>query len=177
VHPRILLLTPALIGLAAVALLTAGCRSGSRGVASTAEAGALAWTHCMRSHGVLDLPDQSSSNIKIPTAQQLGVSSSLLQTAENDCKQLLPNGGQPPSQAEQRQQLSAMRLFAECMRAHWVSDWPDPTIGPGGKPRFDLLDLQPPLDPDSPQAQSATRECGHLAPKAVGGIPVEAPNP
>jgi hypothetical protein len=27
------------------------------------------------------------------------------------------------------------------MRAHGVPDWPDPTIGPGGKPRFDLLDL------------------------------------
>jgi hypothetical protein len=130
----------------------------------------------MRAHGVLDLHDQTS-NIKIPTAQQLGVSSSLLQGAENACKQLLPNGGQPPSQAEQQRQLSGMRRFAECMRAHGVPEWPDPTIGPDGKPRFDLLDLQPPLDPDSPQAQSATRECGHLVPGAVGGIPVEASQP
>jgi hypothetical protein len=131
----------------------------------------------MRSRGVLDIPDQTSSNIKIPTAQQLGISSSLLQAAENACKQLLPNGGRAPSQAEQQQQLSGMRRFAECVRAHGEPDWPDPTIGPDGKPRFDLLDLQPPLDPDSPQAQSATRECGHLVPKAVGGIPVEGANP
>jgi hypothetical protein len=155
---------------------TQGDSSTNSLAASTPEAGALAWSHCMRSHGVLDLHDQTS-NIKIPTAQQLGVSSSVLQGAETGCRQLLPNGGQPPSQAEREQQLSGMRRFAECMRAHGVPDWPDPTIGPGGKPRFDLLDLQPPLDPDSPQAQRATRECGHLVPRAVGGIPVEASQP
>jgi hypothetical protein len=119
-----------LVAVVALAFLAAGCGGGSPGshvahvnsptrqsstsssaAASTQENGALVWARCVRSNGVPNLPDPTGNNAaKIPSAQQLGVSGSVLQAAEQACQHLLPNGGRPPSQAEQQQVLSGLRL-------------------------------------------------------------------
>lgn len=165
-----------IIATAGLALLAAACggSAGSPGT-STQENGAIAWTHCMRSHGLSNLADETTNTIKIPSAQQLGVSSSQLQAAETACQHLLPNGGQPPTQAEVQQQLDGMRSFSHCMRSHGIPSWPDPTIGANGKPGFDLIGIRGIPDENSPQFQSAIHKCGRLVPKSVGGIPVRQP--
>jgi hypothetical protein len=92
----------------------------------------------MRSHGVVSYPDPSSSG-KLPgvTPQQLGVSRSTYQAAESACGHLLPNGGGGPTPAQMQQQRNALLPYARCMRAHGVSNFPDPDsrghldIGPG----------------------------------------------
>jgi hypothetical protein len=124
----------------------------------------------MRSQGVPNFPDPepSQTNAKFPSAQQLGVSSSLYQTAENACQHLLPSGG-GSSQAGIQQELAGLRSFAQCMRGHGVPNWPDPAIGSQGKPSFDLTGLH---GVDTPQATAAMRQCGHLLPSQLGGIPV-----
>src|ERR1700722_13524182 len=68
--------------------------------AGTTSAQLLAFVRCVRSHGVANYPDPTSSG-KLPTAtpQQLGVSSSQDRAAENACQHLLPNGDGGPSQA------------------------------------------------------------------------------
>ena len=91
----------------------------------------------MRSHGVPAYPDPSGGGL-LPkkTPQQLGVSGSAFRTAQGACIHLVPNGGRPtPVQvAEYR---SVMLTYARCMRAHGVSNMPDPddhgrlAIGPG----------------------------------------------
>jgi hypothetical protein len=136
---------------------------------------ALAWAHCMRSSGVQDLPDPTGSNVKIPTAQQLGVSSSQLQTAESTCRHLLANGGSGPNPAQLEQEMDSMRTFADCLRSHGIANWPDPTVGPQGRPEFKLVGARGIPDPSSPQLQNAIHDCGHLVPTAVGGIPVSSP--
>ena len=136
----------------------------------------VAYSRCMRSNGVPDYPDPSSNN-PLPTGlpkvnlQQLGVSSSQLQAAEGACAHLLPNGGHT-TQAASQQMLSQMVGFSECMRSHGVPNWPDPINGPHGRPIFDLVDVDPPIDNASPRFQRSLHECGHLVPHALGGIPV-----
>jgi hypothetical protein len=118
----------------------------------------------MRSHGVSQYPDPGSSG-EIPkvSPQQLGVSSSQFQSAQNDCQHLLPNGGQS-SQASDQQMMNAMYQFARCVRSHGVPNWPDPLAesdpGQPGTPGFPR-NLQG-IDPTSPQVMNAQDKCQHF---------------
>ena len=100
---------------------------------------ALAYSRCMRSHGVPTFPDPNSSGaVPKVSAQQLGVSSTVLQAAQNHCRSLLPNGGSGPSQTQVQQIMNGMLKFAQCMRSHGVANWPDPVVDAGGNPEFYL---------------------------------------
>jgi hypothetical protein len=128
----------------------------------------------VRSHGVPNFPDPQagSSNAKFPGAQQLGVSNSQYQAAENDCEHLLPAGAGdvfPP--AEVPLIVAGMRKFSQCVRAHGVPNWPDPTVDSQGHPGFNLVGIAN-LNSDSPQVTAVMNECQHLIPSQVGGIPV-----
>jgi hypothetical protein len=140
-----------------VALLAASCGAtqptsgaiGSTNAATTPTSRAVAFTRCMRSHGVSDYPDPNSTNSGPGTnglpkvnLQALGVSSSRVDAAERACQRMLPNGAQL-SRTTSRSILTKLVVFARCMRAHRVSAWPDPThtLGsfPGAPPfGFDL---------------------------------------
>jgi hypothetical protein len=169
---------PVAIGVVVLAAACSG-RPPSTGSGGSSDAGGsqssrlLVFAQCMRSHGVPNFPDPTS-DLKFPTAQQLGVSSSRYQAAEGACQHLLPNGGSI-APAEAQQMLPAMRRFSQCMRSHGVPNWPDPTIGSDGKPGFDLIGVQPPIDTSSPQFASKEHDCGHLVPSQLGGIPVRQP--
>ena len=136
---------------------------------------ALAYSRCMRSHGVLDFPDPNSSGAfpKV-SAQQLGVSSSRFQAAQSHCRFLLPNGGSGPSQTQVQQIMSGMLRFAQCMRAHGVSSWPDPVVDAGGNPEF-YLDGR--IDQNSPQIKNKIHDCVHWIPsEAISpGNPIACP--
>jgi hypothetical protein len=129
----------AAIAVTAAALLAAACGSspsstGSGGSTGTGQAAsytsALAYSQCVRAHGIPDFPDPDSSG-EIPKAAivQLKVSGSLLSAATSACEQLNPN--QPPSQNQQQQQLTDDLKFAQCMRSHGLPDFPDPTDSNG----------------------------------------------
>jgi hypothetical protein len=173
----------AVIAAAAVALLAActggsGSSAGSGGSpnpgGSSSSPSAVAFSACMRSHGVPNFPDPNGSGaLSKETAQQLGVSSSQYQTAQTACAHLLPNsGGQSP--AEIQQTLSSLRSFAECMRSHGVSNWPDPSTDSQGDPIFYL---QGQIDENSPRIVTKIHACQHLIPPAfrVGGPPGGVP--
>jgi hypothetical protein len=158
--------------LIVVALLVAACggspSAGSGGSAGTggsasnsASASPLAFSHCMRSHGVSNFPDPDSSGA-IPKVgpQQLGVSSSWFQQAQSACAYLLQ-----PSDAQVQQTLSGMRDFARCMRSHGVRDWPDPTTDIDGQLVFDVHGQ---INPDSPHISTTSDECSHLLHPAPG---------
>ena len=64
-------------------------------------------------------------------------------------------------QALVRQILTAELRFARCMRSHGVPNWPDPTIGPGGRPAFNVSAYG--INPHhSPQINSKIGECERL---------------
>ena len=141
---------PLILGSVAVvslSLLAAGCggRGGSPGVASvassttttaatTTQSGLVAFSSCVRSHGVPSFPDPQryvGGNVKL-TIHQLSGDNPRLRTALNDCGYLLPSRGGSPDTAQQtRRQLEDELSFARCMRSHGVSRFPDPSAHGG----------------------------------------------
>jgi hypothetical protein len=148
-------------GVAAAALLAAAC-SGSPSMTgpggspnaggSAIPASAVAYSRCVRSHGIPNFPDpDSSGQIPKETAQQLGVSDSVLRAATGVCSGLNPynsSGSQPAAGA----QTIAERLsFSRCMRSHRVPSFPDPN----STGDYDLRGI----DPRSPVFKSAAVTC------------------
>jgi hypothetical protein len=151
--------TAAIISTAVLALLAAACsgRPSSTGGSpnaggSAASMSVVAYSHCIRSHGVPGFPDPPSSG-QVPKgdAQQFGVSSSQLHAAERACQHLYPgNGGSFQQSIQQceltgdcpqavvQQALTEMRNYARCIRSHGVPNWPDPTTDSQGRPYFDV---------------------------------------
>ncbi len=145
--------------LVALALPAAACGgSSSPGAAgrgspgNSASASAVAYSACMRLHGVPEYPDPGSDgNLPKGTAQDFGVSNSQYQAAERACRHLLPNSdtrftasltqclmtGDCPHAVVQ-QALTEGLNFARCMRNHGVPNWPDPTVDSTGRPSFQV---------------------------------------
>jgi len=143
-----LLTTP----LAGIALLAAAC-SGGTPSASVAHTGSttsttapssgsgsagsgsggvtVAYSACMRSHGVPNFPDPNSQGgISIKASSGSGGSgidpnSPQYLAAQKDCAKLAPSAGTP---AQQAQNLANAVKYSACMRSHGVSNFPDPTV-------------------------------------------------
>ena len=162
-------------------LLLAACSGGSSGnhvaqlpsaasqtsAASSAPAsashqvGAVGFAQCVRAHDVPKWPDPDSSGVfdktKI-TTQQLGVSSSALQAAQDACQHLLP----PASLTQQRLNAAQALQFAQCVRSHGVPNFPDPD-GKGRIPDPESVGV----DQGSPQFQAANDTCAQYRPPYV----------
>ena len=186
---------PAVIATAAlIALLAVGC-GGSSGshvaqlgstatqsssnppAASAQQNGAVAFSHCMRSHGVVNYPDPASSGV-LPkkSLQQLGVSSSRFQAATSACNHLLPNGGSGPNPAQVQQARAQGLQFSQCVRSHGVPHFPDPgrdgripdpaTVGVDqGSPKFEAANqacrkYRPPYMPSNAAYNAYARTNG-----------------
>jgi hypothetical protein len=148
-------------GMAAAGLLAAACSgspssTGSGGspnaVGSATPASAVAYSRCVRSHGIPDFRDpDSSGQIPKETAQQLGVSDSVLRAATYACADLNPynsSGSQPTASA---QTIAGRLSFSRCMRGHRVPNFPDPN----STGDYDLHGI----DPHSPVVKSAALTC------------------
>jgi hypothetical protein len=164
----------ALAALTAAALPLAACGSSSpnssggtgTGPADPANhAKALQFASCMRTHGVPNFPDPGSNGTGGMLVQAspsgtkvngVSVNGPAFQSAMQACKSKLPNGGKPkPLSAARRQQMLA---FSQCMRAHGISGFPDPTFGSGGAQL--RIDKPSGIDPNSPAFQAAQKACG-----------------
>jgi hypothetical protein len=149
--------------IAALVLLAAACTSSppSGDAAGAASSGAVAYSRCMRSHGVPEFPDPASrGGLPKVTPQQAGVSQARFQAAQRACAQLIQ-----PSPARQPQVMAGLLNFARCMRAHGIATWPDPATDRAGQPVFDI----PGIDPDSPRVSDAADACTHLLVRSAAG--------
>jgi hypothetical protein len=128
----------------------------------------LAFSHCMRSHGVANFPDPDSSGVWSKSQVELAAGNRRFQTATHACGYLLPDGGPgvPPSTAVVQQEWSEFRSFARCMRRHGFPNWPDPQPRSATDPRpnFDIQPVNPqsPINPASPQIKSKLPACSSL---------------
>lgn len=118
----------------------------------------------MRSHGVSNFPDPGAGG-ELQIGPGVNPRSPAFQSAQQACKQYLPNGGQPPTMSAS--ELRKAFAFAECMRSHGEPDFPDPTKGAtpsGGEPVIALrgmfFKLTAGLDPMSPAFRQAASVCG-----------------
>jgi hypothetical protein len=122
------------VAAGALSLLVAGCGGGSptsAASAATTQNGALAYSRCVRSHGVPRFPDPNNNEV-IPkqTPPQLGVSGFQLQAAQRACTRLLPRRMRAgEAQVENPQRFTSLLAFARCMRHHGIPNFPDPTGG------------------------------------------------
>jgi hypothetical protein len=173
--------TLSIIAAAGLAMLVCGCGGGggsssSASTASTANAaastpasGALAFSTCMRSHGLPSFPDPGSDGT-IPKTKVVPLASSpQFPVAQKACQHLLPNTGPPTdTHAEVAAALSGMVRFATCMRSRGVQNWPDPTVDrshPGDpRPVFDLGSV---VDPTAPRITADVDACEHLMPQST----------
>ena len=167
------------VGVAAVAglvLLVAAC--GGAGSAATSAgpptlqsltAQALAYAKCMRSHGIPNFPDPTVQD----NAQNKGVGFSMpsgvdphspqFKAASKTCQK--QTGFGHISTAQLQAGMTAMLKYAECMRSHGITKFPDPfenshqigfnTTGTG-------------IDQNSPRFKAANKTCQPLLP---GGGP------
>jgi hypothetical protein len=119
----------------------------------------LAYAQCMRDHGISDFPDpQPDGGIAIQAGpgSDLDPDNPQFKAADDACQSLLPT---PPSQQEQEQEFEDMLRFAQCMREHGITDFPDPKPGEG----IDIsADQDSDLDPSNPRFQAAKKACGGL---------------
>ena len=131
----------------------------------------VSYSRCMRSHGVPDFPDpDSSGQISKEAILQLGVSTPRFQAAQAACQALWPY--QPPTQAQQRQQLTDDLKFAQCMRSHGLPNFPDP-VNSEGRVEFVLSASQDGFDPHSPQVLAKAHQCESVLPPGSGLPSVE----
>jgi hypothetical protein len=151
----------AVIATAGLALLAAGCGSSQAshvarlGSPATQSNASLAFSQCMRSHGVSKFPDPAGGGA-IPKVglQQLGVSSARFQAAQSACQHLLPNGGAGPTSARVQHVTALALKFSPCMRAHGVPNFPDPDSS-GRIPDPESLGI----DQGSPKFEAANQAC------------------
>jgi hypothetical protein len=170
--------------LVIVGVLVAGCGDGSSspGVAHTGSStpattvgggtssggsqrgkALLAWSSCMRAHGLPDFPDPQrlSNGFKLPLTQAI-MESPKFASAKQACRSLEPGaGGTGTVSAQEREQ--ALKLAA-CMRSHGVPKFADPTFENGGV-RFEQ---GAGVDTSSPEFQEASQQCERFRPGGGG---------
>jgi hypothetical protein len=126
----------------------------------------------MRAHGISDFPDPNGGGglaIQNKPGSDLDPNNPQYQAANNSCQSLMP--ALHPSPAQQSQLSAEALKYSQCMRAHGISDFPDPNSQGQimlGKPGQSVGDL----DPSNPQFQSAATACQQYQPgggQSVGG--------
>jgi hypothetical protein len=131
--------------------------------------GGAQFASCMRKNGVANFPDPSSSGaVTIGPSSGIDPRSPKFQAAQAKCRKLLPNGGQPtPAQIAKAQQGALD--FSKCMRAHGITDFPDPTFSTGGGIQM-KIQAKGGLNPNDPRFQAAQKACrGRLGLGKGGG--------
>ncbi|MGO9196511.1 MAG: hypothetical protein ACLQK4_05225 [Acidimicrobiales bacterium] len=168
----------AALSLAAAALLLAACGGGptagvanlgtSSGDTSTPtppggnsgsppsaalQAAQLAYSKCMRAHGVVNFPDPNVGG-GYPRVNNLQPDSSSYVNGAKDCRPLADAAQMAPWTKAQMEAHDAMMLkISVCMRAHGITNFPDPNASggfsapPGG------------IDMGSPQYAAAAKKC------------------
>jgi hypothetical protein len=123
----------------------------------------VAYSQCMRSHGVADFPDpDGSGQIPKETPQQLGISDSVFGAAQQACMNLLP-ASMTSGTITGPEELDYVKAAA-CMRSHGVPNFPDPSFS-GGQVEFPML--QHIVDLNSPQVIQAYQICRRLIPPGL----------
>jgi hypothetical protein len=146
--------------LVTTALLTAACSGGSPGAARPSGAGqvrlarALAWAHCLRSHGAPNFPDPNSSGVFLVNPSDSSRFDAPASTRAA-CARLRPGGAQAAGTlAEQAQQQRQSLKFVACMHRHGFPQLPDGWSGNIGQ----LISAG--IDPHSPRLDAAMTKCG-----------------
>jgi len=159
----------ALVSAMAIAACGGSSKPNSHGGSKSAGS-FLAFSQCMRSHGVTNFPDPSShGGLQLPTGFNTQAPS--FKAAQTACFHKLPGGG-PGNQKPTKQQVDQEVAVSECMRAHGVTGFPDPTVHTGGPPNVNpaqysavedrggvIIAIPKSIDTNSPVFKHASQTC------------------
>jgi hypothetical protein len=151
---------------------TSSTAAGSTGAGESSPGSqAVAYSTCMRSHGVANFPDPQISNNgnehKIAMRVTPGITGNPhFKSAQQACNKLLPGGGpgSGPNHQNTPQEQSRYLKVAACVRSHGVPNFPDPTFSGGGV----HIEHQG-LNESSPAFKAAVHACESLIPGGVHG--------
>jgi hypothetical protein len=163
-------------------LIAAACGGGSSpGVASvgsttttttspsSARASYVLFSRCMRTHGVADFPNPipgPGGGFTLPAGSPSLKNNPQFRAASQACSKDLPGGG--PAGKLKRISVQKELKFASCMRAHGITDFPDPL--PGGGFYFPNS-----LETTTPRFEAAESACSNKA--GVEGVPIASNSP
>jgi hypothetical protein len=148
-------------GVATAGGSTSPTASASPGRADDPDA-ALKYVQCMRENGVPNMADPKvSENGEIQlNLNAEGADPGKVDAAQEKCRTLLPNGGEP--RKIDPQLLEQLRQYAKCMRENGVPDFPDPTdqgLQVNGNK----------FPPDDPKMKAAGQKCSKYMPEPPAG--------
>jgi hypothetical protein len=150
--------------LAGTALFGAACggKTPAAGPQQTASRyqQAVAYAKCMRSHGDPAWPDPNSNGMFGNNNGSLDESSAAYKAANKACAKL-QSGNNAPAPAQQQQALAQLLKYSQCMRAHGISKYPDPTTDAGGGVG---ISFQGNIGQHTPQFTAAQQACQSLIP-------------
>jgi hypothetical protein len=143
----------------------------SEGRESSPGSQAVAYSACVRAHGVPNFPDPKITTHGNGVSVAIGINPSIsgnphFKSAQQACSKLLPGGGPGAgsnhqiSPQEQSQYLKA----AACIRSHGIPNFPDPTFSGGG-----VHIAHQGLNESSPAFKAAVQACESLIPGGVHG--------
>jgi hypothetical protein len=161
---------PAALGVATGSSTTTTTSVSSSSSGASQGTGILAYSSCMRAHGVTNFPDPGAGG-SIDNKRAVGnaleaVSTSVANAAQKACSHVLPPGegpgGQIPKPITVQDQKYYLRAVA-CMRTHGFPTFPDPIFS-GGK-----ISLPPTfsINTNSPQYAQAKATCTRLIPAGL----------
>jgi hypothetical protein len=150
---------------------TTGSTGSGTGATGTKRHAALAYSKCMRSHGIKNFPDPGGGStggaIRISSGSGIDPNSPTFQAAQKACQSLLPK----PSAAQIARMKKSALAFSKCMRAHGVTNFPDPTFSTSGGGIGIKIGGGPGsgIDPNSPTFQAAQKACQSILHLPGGG--------
>ena len=151
-----------------IALVACGSSGHSKGASH--KGAFLAYSQCMRANGVTNFPDPGSGGgIQISSSSGINPFSPAFKAAQSHCSHLLPGGGPTGNGHPSASVLKQMVATSQCMRAHGVTRFPDPTTTPPSSPQGAgaieghdgvFLIIPSTINTGSPAFEQASRECG-----------------
>jgi hypothetical protein len=159
-------------GLAALAciLTVTACGGSSKPKAKSHTNPFVAFSKCMRAHGVTNFPDPSGGG-GIHITGSVDTRSPVFESAQTTCFKLMPGGG-PLNHHASAHQIAEARQTSQCMREHGVTGFPDPIVS--NQPPTSLnpanystvsdrggiiIAIPRSIDPRSPAFVSAAKAC------------------
>ena len=119
-------ITAALLGIACLAAACSSSPGGPGNGSSGSSAKLLAYSKCMRGHGLADFPDPKPNGDLTAHAgsrSDLNPNDPAYQSANQACRSLLPGGLNGPASGGD---VAAGVKLAECIRSHGFPSFPDP---------------------------------------------------
>lgn len=160
--------------IAALACLLALSACGSSKPKQTVSRGnaLIAFSKCMRAHGVTNFPDpgEGGGGINLD-GTGINPAAPSFRAAQHICFKRMPGGG-PQNQKPTAQEIAQARSVSECMRSHGITGFPDPIISSGGPPDINpanvslaedrggvILEVPKTIDVASPAFKKAAKVC------------------